>query len=416
MDRAQSIQITILTALALAAAACSKGPSKKLHGSDGRVVLYYRDPMHPAYRSNRPGTAPDCGMPLEPVYAETPASRTSDGRRAPEAIHLTPAEQSLIGLKVEAAKVRPGGRILRTAGKVFVDETRLHRVNAPIDGWIRKTYPNSVGDRVHADQELVTFFTRDSRPAVQSYLFILDRLRSTGEPVDGPRTKIDQSNLELAIETLTNMGFSQSQIREIERTRTGPTEIELRSPGSGFIIARNVSPGQRFSRGEELYRIADLGHVWVLADVVSQDTSLIRSGAAAKVTLSHSTATLEARISDALPQFDDASRTLKVRLEVDNPGFVLKPGMLVDVEIAGRSSPGLTVPVDAVLNSGRRRTVFVDRGDGNFEPRMVETGWQSGELVQITKGLTAGETVVVAGHFLLDSEARMKESKPLEPQ
>ena len=166
--------------------------------------------------------------------------------------------------------------------------------------------------------------------------------------------------------------------------------------------------GQRVDRGSELYRIADLRRVWILADVYENQLPFIRSGMKAGVTATQQNRRYEATVSSAQPIFDDATRTMKVRLETDNPGFVLKPGMFVDVAFAIELPATLVVAADAIVDTGLRKTLFVDRGNGYFEPRQVETGWRIGDQVEVTKGLMPGERIVISGTFLMDSESRMK--------
>ena len=200
--------------------------------------------------------------------------------------------------------------------------------------------------------------------------------------------------------------MSETQIQEIERTRVAPTEVRVYAPADGFVIARNISPEQRFDKGTELYRISDIRHVWVLAEIFEKDRDFLKPGT--RATVLYQGRRLEARMSESLPQFDPQTRTLKTRFELDNPGDLLRPDMFVDVEIEADMPVAVTVPADAVVDSGVRKTVYVARGDGYFEARRVETGWRVGDRVQIIKGLMPGERVVVSGNFLLDSESRMK--------
>jgi RND family efflux transporter MFP subunit len=169
-----------------------------------------------------------------------------------------------------------------------------------------------------------------------------------------------------------------------------------------------VSPGQRFEKGTEWYRIADLSRVWILADVFEREAKYFKPGQNAKVTLPYQDRTYQATVSEVLPIFDPTTRTLKVRLETDNPGFTMRPDMFVDVELPVTYPSAITVPSDAILDSGLRKTVFVDWGKGFFEPREVETGWRVGSRVEVTKGLEPGERVVISGNFLIDSESRLE--------
>jgi Cu(I)/Ag(I) efflux system membrane fusion protein len=176
------------------------------------------------------------------------------------------------------------------------------------------------------------------------------------------------------------------------------------------ILERGIYPEQKFDKGVEFYRLADLSHVWILADVSGDDGKYLRPGKSLQVTRPNQPGWFRAKVSAALPQFDEASRILRVRLEADNPRYLLKPGMFLDVRAPVRTALSLVAPVDAVLDSGLSKTVFVDRGQGIFEPRKVETGWRSGDRVEIKRGLRRGERIVVSGNFLLDSESRMKQT------
>ena len=174
------------------------------------------------------------------------------------------------------------------------------------------------------------------------------------------------------------------------------------------MLQRNVSPGLRFDRGFEFYRIADLNRVWILADISRDQLPYIRRGARARITTGGESRAVVATVSASEPIFDEATLTMKVRFEVANPRLALKPGMFVDVEFPIDLPPAFVVPADAIVDSGLRKTVFVDCGDGHFEPRLIETGRRIGDDVEVTKGLTAGERIVISGTFFIDSETRMK--------
>jgi Cu(I)/Ag(I) efflux system membrane fusion protein len=207
---------------------------------------------------------------------------------------------------------------------------------------------------------------------------------------------------------LRNLGVSTSQLREMAKRRELVQDIRVESPVDGFVLKRSVSPGLRFDRGFELYRIADLDRVWILADVYRHQMPFIRRGASVRIATAQESRALTATVSPSEPMFDEATATLRVRLEAANPRRALKPGMLVDVEFPVDLPATLVVPAEAVVDSGLRKTVFVDRGSGYFEPRLVETGWRDGDDVEVTKGLMPGERIVISGTFLIDSESRMK--------
>jgi RND family efflux transporter MFP subunit len=196
----------------------------------------------------------------------------------------------------------------------------------------------------------------------------------------------------------------------LAKTKKLTQDIVISSPASGFVVTRNVSPDQRFEKGAELFRIADLRRVWILLDTYENEARYFRPGQTVQVR--YQGKILPARVSSTLPQFDPTTRTLKVRLEADNPGYLLRPDMFVDVEFPVRMPPAITVPADAVLDSGLKKTVFIDRGNGFFEPRKVETGRYFEDRVEIVKGLMPGERIVISGNFLIDSESRMRAASP----
>jgi len=207
---------------------------------------------------------------------------------------------------------------------------------------------------------------------------------------------------------LRNLRMSDVQIQEMAQTRLLPESINVVSPVDGFVLTRGISPGQHFEHSMEFYRIADLSRVWIVADILGNEAQRFRPGTAARLVLKGEGKALTARVTDVLPQVDPSTRTLKLRLEADNPGLILRPDMFVDVELPVAKTPGLAVPADAVIDSGREQRVFVERSPGVFEPRNVQVGWRLGDRVEIVKGLSEGERVVSAGTFLVDSESRLK--------
>jgi len=408
---AHSIFLVVLAAaFFLAGAWYNQRATVKGGVDEGRRILYYQDPMHPAYKSDKPGIAPDCGMRLEPVYADS-ESESRDQRALPSngSVHITARQQRSIGLQTETVTPTAGVHTLRVLGRVALDETRIYRVVEAVDGLVREVGPIVTGSIVQKDEVLATFYNRDFLTAQQSYLFALDtmdRVKNEGES----QLNVTRSQIRASEEHLEFLGTGETQLREVARTRKTAKDIELRSPVAGLVVARNAFSGLRYDRGGELFRIADINHIWILANVFENDARLVR--AARSATVRHQDRQLPVRISNALPQFDPVSRALEVRLEMDNPGFLLRPDMFVDVEFLVKLPKAIAVPVDAVIDSGLRKTVYVETANGSFAPRPVETSWRMGDTVQITKGLKPGERIVVAGNFLLDSESRMQLSRP----
>ena len=208
-------------------------------------------------------------------------------------------------------------------------------------------------------------------------------------------------------DALRTMGVSNSQLREMGKRRELVQDIRVESPVDGVVLKRSVSPGLRFDRGFEFYRIADLNRVWILADIYPHQLPSIRRGASARITTAEASRALSATVSHSEPIFDEATLTLKVRLEAANPRRALKPGMFVDVEFPVDLPATLVVPADAIVDSGLRKTCL-STAAGLLEPRLVETGWRNGDDVEVTKGLTPGERIVISGTFFVDSESRMK--------
>jgi RND family efflux transporter MFP subunit len=377
----------------------------------GRKILYWHDPMHPAYKSDRPGIAPDCGMQLEPVYEDggPPASRDS-AVLPPGTVQISPERQQLIGVRIGQVEKTSGMQSVRILGRVSVDETRIYKLNAAIEGWIREISPVTVGSVLQKDQLLASYYAPEFIGPQQAYLYAMsamDRFQATGKETP-EQIALTNANIQSAADTLRNMGMTDTQLEAMKKERQLTQRIEIRAPSAGFVLARNISPGQRFEKGTEFYRIADLSHVWILADVFENEGRYFRPGLTAKVTDKAQGKSFQARVSDVLPQFDPATRVLKVRLETDNPGYGLKPDVFVDVEFPLQWQPGLTIPSEAVLDTGMKKIVFVDRGNGFFEPRRVETGLRFGDRIEITKGLMEGERIVVSGNFLVDSESRLR--------
>jgi RND family efflux transporter MFP subunit len=381
--------------------------------------LYYVDPMHPAYKSDKPGIAPDCGMQLEPVYAAGVLATADAGNRpsslSPGAVRIDPAKQQLFGVRVSPVEESSGTYKLRLFGRVAPDEVNIYKLNAGIDGFIQDVSTATTGSLVKKDQTLATFSSPMATMTIQTYILNLgaeDRFKKSAMEgsVEGQSLSSANANIQQRTQQLQNLGMSLLQMEEIKRTRLFPESIKIVAPVDGFVLARNVSPGQKFERDTEWYRIADLRRVWIIADVFENDAQYLHPGNRVTVSLPNQGKTLAGRVSDVLPQFDAVTRSLKVRLEVENPGYVLRPDMFVDVELPVAFSRAVMVPTSAVIDSGLKKMIFVERGEGLFAPRSVETGRRFDDRVEIVKGLEPGERIVVSGNFLINSESRLKEA------
>ena len=381
--------------------------------------LYYVDPMHPAYRSDKPGIAPDCGMQLEPVYPgnqlAVAAPAQSSVSPVPGAVRIDPARQQLFGVRVAPVEKISGSYKLRLLGRVAPDEGRVYKLNAGIEGYIQEVSPVTTGSLVRKDQVLATFAAPNASMTLQTFVLNLgaeDRFRKSAAEgsVEGQSVASVNANLQLRTQQLHNLGMSALQMDEIRQTRQIPDTIKIVSPVDGFVLSRSVSPGQKFERDTEWFRIADLRRVWILTDVFENDAQYLHSGTQVRVNLPDQSRSFPGRVSNVLPQFDGATRTFKARIEVDNPGYALRPDMFVDLELPVAFSRTVAVPAGAVLDSGLKKTVFVERGQGLFSPREVETGRRFDDKVEIVSGVECGERIVVSGNFLVSSESRLKEA------
>jgi membrane fusion protein, copper/silver efflux system len=368
----------------------------------GKRVLYYVDPMHPAYTSDKPGIAPDCGMKLEPVFDDVggQAGRTgesSEGAMPAGAIRITPERQQLIGVKFATVEAGRATRTIRSVGKVAVDETRVGHVHTRIDGWIETVFVDFTGDVVVKGAPMLTIYSPEML-ASQEELLLAARARS-----------VMPSLFDAARRRLQLWDLSEDQIQQVLQTGQPIRSITVHAPMNGFVTERRAFPNQRVTPDSDLYTITDLSRVWIIADVFESDIASIRIGDPAYVIFANGGApSLGARINYIQPQVDPTTRTLKVRLDVKNPGTRMKPEMFVNVEFGVATAPQLTVPADAVLDTGDRQTVFVDLGGGYLEPRAVVVGERFGDRITIASGLSAGERVVASGTFLIDSESRLK--------
>jgi len=409
-----------IAVLALIAAAYGLGryhsPSAVGHAK-GRRLLYYVDPMHPAYKSDHPGIAPDCGMQLEPVFDDDKNGQPQMMLTQSPAgsVRVDSATRKLLGIQTATVEPAVATRTLRVVGRVIPEDTRVYRLNPGVDGFIRETFDDSVGSFVKQGQRLATYYAPDFLSVASGFLAAVQGVPgAVGKdgaktvPFPGAVAKQGVSSLQGYMDRLRNLGMSDQQIQHVAESRQLPESIDVVSPVDGFILARNISAGQHFEHTMDFYRIADLSHVWVVAEVYEQDVPHLGASNPAYIGLRGAGVRLPARIANSLPQSEPGGGTVKYRLEVNNPTFALRPDMLVDVDLPVHLPQGITVPLDALVESGAHARVYVERGEGVYEPRAVATGWRNGEWVEIKHGLQPGERVVVAATFLIDSESRLK--------
>ena len=377
-------------------------------GPAERKVLYWVDPMHPWYKSDKPGIAPDCGMKLVPMYA----GEQLPNQAAANAVQVSPEKQQSIGVEYGTAEYEATADTIRAAARVTLDETRIVKVQTRLEGWIDRVFADFTGKYVKKGDALATVYSPDALATQQEFLLAL-RARHTMRDGAMPEMAVGNDNLVAAArKRLELWDISGPQIDEVQRTGKPIENLTVYAPASGYITERNAFPKQHVTSDTVLYTLADLSSVWVVADVFEYEAAGVRLGQAATLTLDYLPGrAFYGRVSYILPGVDPASRTLKARIAFDNPGGLLKPDMYGQVEIRTGGVRRLMAPESAVLDSGDRQVVYVDRGNGNLEPRPVRVGEHVGGKIEILAGLTAGERIVTSGNFLLDSESQLKAAR-----
>jgi Cu(I)/Ag(I) efflux system membrane fusion protein len=369
-----------------------------------RRVLYWVDAMNPTRRYNKPGKAPD-GMDLVPIYAD----ENSSAEMSPNTLKIDPRKLQMIGVQYGTVGYGPLTKTVRTVGRVTYDETKIARIHTKVEGWIDKVFVDFTGKLVEKDQPLISIYSPDLLSTQQEFLIARKAKDYLGNSQIPDVASNANSLYDAARERLRLWDINDAQIQELETRGTPMRALTLESPVSGFVLTRNAFDKQRVTPDTELYTIADLSTVWVLADVYEYEVPMIQLGETAVMKLSYFPGrTYTGKVSYIYPQLDNATRTLKVRIEFPNPGFELKPDMYADIVLQVNFGKQLYVPEEAVLDSGNEQIVFVSQQAGYFEPRRVELGGRVDGKEIVLSGLRAGERIVVSGNFLVDSESRLK--------
>ncbi len=371
--------------------------------AESRKPLYWVDPMHPAYRSDKPGKAPDCGMDLVPVYPE----EKTEG--PPGTIRLTTEKRQMIGVKTAAVAHRPLTKVIRTVAMVDYDETKVREVRTKISGWVKQLFVDFTGKEVEKGQPLFTVYSPELVATQAEYLLAVDGNKILKGSEFPEVASSSNSLLEVSRKRLLLWDISPADIRSLEETRKPKTFLTLHSPIKGFVVHKDVFEGRYITPETELFRIADLSTVWVNADIYEYELPLVQIGQEARVTLSYYPGeTIRGRVVYVYPYLNGETRTARVRVEVPNPDGKLKPQMYANLELTIDLGEPLVVPDEAILDSGAQKTAFVAYEDGRFEPRELQLGPRVDSYVAVLSGLQEGEKVVVSGNYLIDSESRLK--------
>jgi RND family efflux transporter MFP subunit len=339
--------------------------------------------------------------------AASPAATTTDIPLSP--VQLTPERMQSIGVKIGSAEIQNVSDAVRATGNVEVDERRIAAVQTRFPGWIRNVYADASYQFIRKGDPLFTIYSPDLVTTEQEYLLAKKNAEAVQSSSVSGVAAGSQSLLAATRQRLEQWEVSASEIQKLESTGKVITDLTFNSPVTGYITERNALPNMYVQPETKLYTVADLSSVWVSAQVFQSDLGRIKPGDPAAVTVdAYPRQTFNGRVRDILPQVDMNTRTARVRIALANPGLKLKPGMYVNVALQVPLGRQLVVPASAVLHAGMRQLVFVSGGDGLFQPREVQTSGQAGDKVIVTKGLKAGERIVISASFLIDSESQLQ--------
>jgi len=383
------------------------------------------------------GTPPSVVEKPKAVTTQTQLPRQGQPEQAVQGVpqvEITPELQRRIGVRTVMVAVKPIQKTIRTVGRIEIDERNQATVNTKIEGWIEKLYVDYTGRYVKKGEPLAEIFSPELLATQQEFINTKkwarkqtssvphenhhhDAKTETQELPSVMRQLLEQdakAMLEAARQRLRLWDISEKQIKKIEQAGKPIRTLTLFSPVSGYITQKMVVQGMKVMPGEKLFDIADFSQVWIVADIYEYELSTVRIGQPVKVTLSYFPGReWTSRIDYIYPVFSAETRTAKVRMTLPNPEGQLKPQMFTNVVIRVDMGKKLMIPDSAVIDTGRGQVVYVDQGNGIFEPREIETGLKADGSVEVLRGLRAGEKVASSANFLIDSEAQLKGIKPL---
>src|SRR3989441_712145 len=390
--------------------------------SEAQAGTTYYCPMHPNYKSDKPGKCPICSMKLVPLEVPAPSATAGAGatpgvaaleRAAPanQMIRISPERQQQIGVKFSVAAIRPATVEIRAVGRVAYDETRIAHVHTKVSGWIEYVFIDFIGEPVRKGQPLFTLYSPELVSAQEEYLLALRGQKelqgSSFERVsEGSRALLDAARRRLELWDMT-----PDQIEALEKRGSVSRTIAVVSSVDGVVTERAAyHHGRTVTPDLDLYTIVDVSRVWLLAQVYEYELPHVHVGQPAEAVLPYDPEhkPLQGRVRFVPPFLNPMTRTAEIRLEFPNPDLRLKPETFVNVSLRSDLGPSLVVPEDAVMDTGQSQYVFVDQGDGSLEPRLVKAGPVVTGGRVIADGVKTGERVVTAAKFILDSASRLK--------
>ncbi|MBF0338910.1 MAG: efflux RND transporter periplasmic adaptor subunit [Nitrospirae bacterium] len=336
-------------------------------------------------------------------------------------VEIPDEKRQLIGVRTVEVAVKPFQRTIRTVGRIEYDERRLSTVNTKIEGWIERLYVDYTGRYVKKGEAMVDIYSPELVATQREFLNLVKWARGTSvyseqELVNSYAEMLKKDALAIldaARQRLKLWDITDAQIDEIERSGQVIRTLTIYCPVGGYVTEKKAVSGMRVMAGEKLFDVVDLSLVWVMADVYEQELPLIKVGQRAEIGLSYAgDKPFTSKVDYIYPVLSGERRTAKVRFTIPNPKGALKPQMFTNVEIGIDLGQRLVIPDEAVIDTGVEQRVYVDKGEGNFEPRLVQLGLRSGGMVEVTKGLKAKERVASSAAFLIDSEAQLKGIAP----
>jgi membrane fusion protein, copper/silver efflux system len=334
-------------------------------------------------------------------------------------VEISSQQQQLIGVKTVKVSLKPVRKVIRTVGRIEADERKQATINTKVEGWIEKIHVDYTGRYVKKGEPLVEIYSPELLATQQEFLSVLKWAKQPGD-----NTKDDELSLMLARDATASLDaarqrlrlwdISERQIKQIEQTGKPIRILTLYSPVSGFVTQKMAVQGMKVMPGEKLFDITDLSTLWIVADIYEYELPFVKVGQMAQITLSYFPGKqLSSKIDYIYPAISADTRTAKIRLTLPNKGGQLKPQMFTNVEIRIDLGQKLTIPDSAIIDTGKGQVVYVDRGNGIFEPREIQTGLRADGTVEVLRGLKTGEKVATSANFLIDSEAQLKGVKPL---
>lgn len=381
-------------------------PASPAAASGERRIAFYRSPMDPTVRSDKPAKD-SMGMDFIPVYEDEANAPPPVAGRVP--IQLSPERRQFLGVKTEQVRSVSLEKRIRTVGRVAVDERRVHHIHTKYEGYVEHLYVDYTGKLVRAGEPLLSLYSPELVATQQEYLLALRAQREMRDSGIPSASQGGADLLEAARRRLLLWDIREADIARLAESGNVTRTLDLYAESGGYVAQKNVVHGMRVMPSDTLFDIADLSSLWVLADVYESDLSSIRMGMAAEVVVPFLPGrTWRGSVTYIAPTVEEKTRTIKVRVEVQNRDGALKPDMFTDVFLSGGLGTGIAVPGSALIQAGDRSVVFLDRGEGRFVPREVVLGTQIDGSYQVLSGIAEGDRVVTSANFLIDSESSLR--------